>query len=197
MDRRIVDEVRRAVLDQGQLARVEIMETWCISHGDYRELQGRVLAADKGIKKGPRGVGGLEVKPRRGRLPDEGIGAAPLLRSTWEGQTVARLSEVLSHGVLEHLLGPLLQTLRQARLAETGSDRRATRHELATALVIQHGIDLFGDPTVRKAIAKAVGVPAPDKWYPGKTAAIKFVAAAGLPRELAGFPAEDDLPDFE
>ena len=82
-------------------------------------------------------------------------------------------------------------------MAETGTDRRGTKRELAAALVLQHGIDLFCDRGIRQAVSKAIHVVAPDKWHPGKAAAIKFVLEARFPRELAGIPTENSLPDFE
>ena len=78
-----------------------------------------------------------------GKCPAETSGTTLLLRTSWEEEAVARLSELLSHGKLEDLLGPLLQPLRRARQVKTGTDRRGTRRELAAALVLQHGVDLF------------------------------------------------------
>src|SRR5262249_40076536 len=37
----------------------------------------------------------------------------------------------------------------------------------------------------------------PDRWHPGKNAAIAFVNETGFPAELAGLPTEEGLPDFE
>jgi DNA repair protein RadD len=193
----IVDGVIQAVLDQGILTKAQIQETWGIGEEDYKELRNRVLARQPAIRKGPPGVGGLKVGKHPGKHRVE-VGGNPLLvRTDWEQGAVARLSELLSRGVLEDLLGPLLQSLRHARLAESGSARRSTKQELAAALLLNHGVDLFFDRDIRRAVAKATRVSAPSRWYPGKRAAIRFVSDAGFPRELAGIPAEDASPDHE
>ena len=197
MHQAIVDGVTQAVLDQGFLTKAQIKETWAIREEDYKELQSRVLAGNTAIEKGPKGVGGLKSKKRMGKCPDDAIGDSLLLRTNWEAATVARLGDLLSLGVLEDLLGPLVQTLWSVRQAETGRNRRGTKRELAAALVIQHGVDLFCDCKIRKSVAKAAGVSAPANWHPGKPAAINFVVDSRFPRELAGIPAEDSLPDCE
>ncbi len=193
----VIEAVSQAVLEQGSLTKAQIEETWDIDEESYKELQRRVLATDTSIEKGPQRVGGFTTKKRGGKFPAEGEGDSLLLRSEWEKKTVARMSELLKHSELENMLGTLLQTLRRVRIEETGMDRRGTKLELATALVLQHGIDLFYDREIRRTVAKAVGIDAPDKWHPGKAAAIKFVLNAGFPDELAGIPTEDSLPDFE
>jgi superfamily II DNA or RNA helicase len=103
----------------------------------------------------------------------------------------------VQHSDLEDLLGSLLQTVRQVRKSETGADRRGTKTELATALVLQHGIDLFCAGDIREAVARATGVGCPKRWHPGKTGAVEFVVATGFPQELAGIPTADSLPDYE
>ena len=79
----------------------------------------------------------------------------------------------------------------------TGEDRRGTKQELAAALVIQHGRDLFRDADVRRAVARACGVDAPRRWHPGKGAAHDFVEAVRFPVAFAGLPAPETPVDFE
>ena len=162
---------------------------------DTPDLQRDDQTGAKDIAKGPPSVGGLG-RPVKG-CRAESNGASQTLISKWEQETVDRLAELLSCSVLANLLGPLLQTLRRARRVKTGSSRRETKRELATALVLQHGMDLFGDRRVRKAVARAARMLAPVKWYAGKRAAVEFVVAAGFPRELAGIPATGSKPSFE
>src|SRR5208282_1077462 len=193
----LVDEVVAAVMERGELTKTEIEETWGIPEDGYRELQKNVLKRDDSIAKGSKHIGGFVVRKRKGRLPDESAGDQFLLRTDWEKQAVRRLAELLEHPQLEGLLGGLLQTVRQVRRRETGVDRRGTKAELATALVLQHGIDLFREGDIRKAVGDAAGVDVPDRWHPGKPAAIEFVTATGFPSELVGLPTEDGLPDYE
>jgi DNA repair protein RadD len=193
----IVKEVVETVLEQGGLIKAQVMETWAIAEEDYKELQKRVLAKDNTIEKGPKKAGGFEVRKRKGKLPDESESDTFLLRTDSERKTVQRLSELLQHNELEDLLGHLLQTVRRARKEQTGRDRRGTKAELATALVIMYSIDLFAEGEVRKAVAKAAKIKYPERWHPGKNAALEFVAGGGFPRELAGIPTPDSLPDYE
>jgi superfamily II DNA or RNA helicase len=197
IDEQTVDEIVTAVLEQGALSKSQVLETWGVAEEEYKELQKLVLKANDLIEKGSKKVGGFLARKRKGKLPEETAGETLLLRSGWEKETVARLSETLQHYELENLLGSLLATVRQVRKVQTGVDRRGTKPELATALVLQHGIDLFSDGDIRQAVAKALRLKSPDRWHPGKTAALEFVAAARFPRELAGLPTPDSLPDYE
>lgn len=63
--------------------------------------------------------------------------------------------------------------------------------------MIRHGIDLLADGQIRAAISKATGAPAPEKWHPGKSGALQFVHALGLPLVLAGLPTDEPPPSFE
>ena len=197
IDKQLVEDVMGVLLEQGELTKSQILETWEVSEDDYKELQKCILRKDQSIEKGPQRVGGFVVRKRKGRFPDDDAGEDFLLRTEWERQAVMRLSEVLQHSELEDMLGSLLQTVRQVRKEQTGIDRRGTKSELATALVLQHGIDLFCESGIRQAVAKAIGVKYPERWHPGKDAAGRFVADAGFPRELAGIPTADSLPDYE
>ncbi len=189
-------EIARSVLDTGGLSKEEILEAWGLGEEEYRELQ-RVLARNPEIEPGPPGKGGFEARRRRGRLPDEETARPILLRADWEARTVERLAELLQHAELEELLGSLLYTLRQARREFEGVDRRGTKRELATALALQHGVDLFGDLKTREAVARVTGRPAPRRWHPGKPSASEFVAQVEFPPELAGVPAPEVPPDLE
>ena len=193
----IVDGIVQAVHDQGRLTKAQVLDSYGILEEEYKDLQSQVLGKDGLIEKGPRKIGGFVVRKRKGRLPDDSVGDTLLLREEWEKQAVGRLAELLQHAELEELLGTVLQTIRQVRKEETGEDRRGTKPELATALLIRHGIDLFVDTGIRQHIAKASGVKCPEKWHPGKTAALTFIVETGFPRELAGLPTPEGLPDYE
>lgn len=79
----------------------------------------------------------------------------------------------------------------------TGEDRRGTKQELATALVLQHGIDLLANEQIRLAVAKACKIRAPQRWHPGGPTAAEFVSKAGLPTILVGLPRDDTAPPYE
>jgi hypothetical protein len=157
----------------------------------------RILKKNKTIEKGPQRTGGFQLGKQRRSRSDIAPGDELLLRTDWEKKAVARLSELLQESSLGELLGDLRHTVRQARKAATGVDRPSRVNELATALLLQHGIDLFCEPEVRRAVAKAAKVACPGRWHPGKTAALEFVAATTFPDELAGKATEDSLPDYE
>ncbi|MEP7009106.1 MAG: DEAD/DEAH box helicase [Acidobacteriota bacterium] len=192
----IASEIERAILDRGSLSKAEIVETWGLDEGGYRELQG-FLARHSEIEPGAPGTGGFSARQKRGRIPEESEIAAGLLREGWETLAVERLVALLQHATLEKLLDDLLYTIRQVRKEVEGSDRRGTKRELATALVLRHGIDLLASPAVREAVAKAAGVDFPRRWHPGKATASEFVLLLGFPPELAGIPAPESLPDLE
>lgn len=191
----VADEVFAAVLDHGELSKQQIIEGWGLSEESYRELQ-KVLVRKRGIDSGPSRTGGfVAVLPRRS--DDDGAESDLALRTEWERATVARLTELLKRPELERLVGMLESTIRIARRVRTGKDRPSRVSELATALVLQYGVDLFTSTDVRAAVARASGVSAPQRWHPGKGAAATFVVAAAFPIELAGVPSAESLPDME
>ena len=94
---------------------------------------------------------------------------------------------LFQHAELKKLLGNVVYTVRQSRLAMTGEDRRGSKQELATALVLQHGIDLPTNEEIRAAVAKACKTKGPQRWHPGGRRATEFVAKARLPAILLDF----------
>lgn len=193
----IVREVREAVLETGGLTREEIIETWGLDEEEYQRLHSELKRLD-GFESGGRHIGGIKRadKPRSAR-EDEGFDLAEFRSEGWEGAAARRLSELLDFRKLEELLGDLRYTLRQARLKQTGSDRRGTKEELAQALITSHGVDLFCSTEIREAVAAATGLKAPGRWHPGKARAREFVVRAGFPSELAGVASDESKDDFE
>jgi DNA repair protein RadD len=168
-----------------------------VAEEDYGDVQRAVLKRDEYLEKGPPRTGGFVVRSRKGTLPPEDESDDFCWKNEWEKKTVDRLADLLTHAGLDELLGALRETVRQSRREEKGVDRRGTKTELATALLLSHGVDLFFEPEIRKAVGKSAKVKAPDKWHPGKSAAIKFVQEAGFPKDLAGVPTDDAKPDYE
>jgi DNA repair protein RadD len=191
----IVQEIERIVDDRGFLTKDEILEMWSFDDETFGALRKTVLSRRK-VLPGPPRVGGFV--PRDKKAPAAASdGDASLLREHWEEVAVARLVDLLSLKELEEVLGPLRLAVRRVRFVREGVDRPLRKDEAATALVIQHGIDLLADGAVREAVARACKVKSPGRWHPGKGAAIDFTQAVGMPRELAGLPREDSLPSFE
>lgn len=186
--------IEQAVLEQGALTKDEILLAWELSQEEYAEVRRRLLSRDHVLAAPPK-VGGFRAKDQRGRLPEEGPDT--ILREPWEDQVVARLVELFQHKELEDLLGELAYTVRQSRVTRGEADRRGTKAELASALVIQHGIDLFSSSPIRQAVAAACGVDFPKRWHPGKTAALDFVQRTEFPQALAGLPSDESPPSFE
>ncbi len=192
----IAAEIELAVLEQGALTKAEIFEAWDVDEDVYRQLQ-ESFARNSEIEPGPPGKGGFKARLRRSRIPEE-VEAEPIwVREGWEDLAVERLVALLNHATLEKLLEDLLYTIRQVRKEIEGADRRGTKRELATALVLRHGVDLLASFAVREALGRAVGVDCPRRWHPGKATASDFVLRLGFPPELAGIPAPETLPDLE
>ncbi len=192
----IIDDVVALVRDRGALSKEEALAAWPMSDEVYGLLREKVLARP-GISSGPRGPGGFVATAGRGKAPAEEASDEVVLRAGWERTAVDRPVGLLQHGQMETLLGTLLHTIRQVRRHRTGEDRRGTKRELATALVVQHGLDLLRESDVRRAVSSACRVPAPGRWHPGKAAAAAFVRDAGFPVELAGVSTSERRPSFE
>lgn len=192
-----VGEITRVILERGTLTRDDIMLTWGLGTQEYEDVR-RELAKDHNLVSNGRGAGGFSARLRKTATTkdDEDIDFSAI-PSGWERVAAQRLTELLSHKDLEELLGDLLYTVRLARARATGKDRRGRKDELAGALIVQHGIDLFREKSVRDMVGKRCKVDSPGRWHPGKGAAASFVAAAGFPQECAGIPSDESLPDFE
>jgi len=195
LDRSTVREVRDIVFERGHVSKSDIVETYRLTEDDYAELQEQILA-DCSIRKGPKKTGGFSLKEERQRIPERPTNEKPLLTTQWEKNTVERLTQLLTRETLNTLIGDLRFAVRDLRRRETHIDS-APKMDLATALVLQHGIDLFCDPGVRKSVGAACRVSVPERWHPGKGAAVEFVAQTGFPRELAGIPTPEKLLDYE
>lgn len=192
----VVEEVRRAVLDQGRLSKDDVLAGWGLDERQYAELQRR-LEGRPGVESGPRRTGGFVARRQRGAAEEADTGPPLPGGEEWERAALERLVELLTYETLEALLGNLIQTIRQLRRLETGQNRRGTKEELAAALIVQHGRELFRDVSAREQVGRALGIDWPQRWRPGKTAAIEFVRAVGFPAELAGAPSPETPPDFE
>jgi len=192
-----IQEVTQSVLEQGRLSKAEVRETWGLGEVEYAELQSALLRKGTSIQSGPPRTGGFEAKPRRGTVIDDSQGDQICVLAAWEQQARDRLEALLSKPQLERISGVLQLAIRQVRKHQTGIDRVANKPEMAAAVVLQHGVDLFCDSDVRSMVAVACKVKHPKKWLPGKAAAVEFVQATGFPAELAGVPAGEKQPDFE
>jgi DNA repair protein RadD len=190
----IVVDVEAAVLERGGLTKEEIVLGWELTADQYSELR-QMLPRRGKVEAGPPRSGGFRSREQRGRLPEEH--GDSVLREGWEEVVVGKLTDWFQHKDLEELLGDLAYTVRQSRVAKGEEDRRGTKTELATALVVQHGIDLLANGDVRKAISRVSGVPSPDKWHPGKSGALQFVQALALPSVLCGIPTDEPQPSFQ
>ena len=190
----VISDIEAAVVERGSLTKDEIVLGWELDDEGYAQVR-RALASRGRVEAGPSRIGGFRAKEQRGRLPEET--ADNVLREGWEEEVVQRLTDWFQHKDLEALLGDLAYTVRESRRARGGDDRRGTKAELATALVVQHGMDLLANPEIRKAISRVSGVPAPEKWHPGKVGALQFVQALGMPAVLSGLPTDEPAPSFE
>jgi superfamily II DNA or RNA helicase len=195
-DPRVVEEVRRSVLDQGRLSKEDIVAGWGLDDRQYAELQRRLLGRP-GVEAGPQRVGGFVARRPSGPSAEAAGSVPPLAIEPWEAAAIERLVALLPYAALEGLLGGLLHTIRQLRRLETGENRRGTKEELAGALVVQHGRELFRVHDAREQVGRAAGLEWPKRWFPGKDAAVEFVRGAGFPVELAGTPSPETPPHFE
>jgi DNA repair protein RadD len=190
----LLAEIETAVLEQGSLSKDDVLIGWELSDEDYIEVRRRLVARSR-VVAGPQRTGGFRAKEHAERLPDEE--GDSILREDWEERVVAKFTEWFQHKELEQLLGDLVYTVRQARVVRGESRRRGTKGELASALVVRHGIDLLADGDIRAAVSRATRVPAPEKWHPGKSGALQFVQRVDLPLVLAGLPTDEPPPAFE
>ncbi len=192
----LAQEITQAIIERGELSKQDIQHLWGLDDDRYAELQAE-LGSVRVLAPGSRGRGGFQAKYAKRPKPADETAPVPEFEHHWQNQGIERLVDLLSHADLEGLLGELIYTVRRARHKLTGEDRRGNKRELASALVIQHGIDLLRPPKVRKLIGRKCRLKPPVRWYPGKAAALAFTQAAGFPDEFAGIPTPESPPDFE
>lgn len=199
----VVEAARERLEDVGELTLEELRFGWALTPAQAERVLDE-LSRQRGVRRGRRRAHNrIELERRPSRVSEEELEAEAIegleieLPSEWQRDTVEHLLELLKYTEFEDLLGSLLFTLRRARNAETGEDRRGTKRELATALVLRYGVDLLAAPPVREAVGAAAGVKPPGRWHPGKAAAIEFVQATGFPPELAGKPTPSSPPSLE
>jgi len=192
----LLQEIEDSILSQGELSKQDILDTWEFEDADYQEAR-KALLNRGAVTSGPKRTGGLAAKRKRDHPTPADEAAVPLLTEKWEVEVVTYLMYLFQHADLEKLLGSLVYTVRTSRTAMTGEDRRGTKQELATALVLQHGIDLLSNEQIRIAVGKACKIKVPQRWHPGGRTATEFVAKAGLPSLLAGLPRDDTAPPYE
>ena len=193
-----LNEIETFVKEKGSLTKKEIDNLYKPSDAEWRKIRAHFEKVS-GVETASRRIGGFQVRTRKPSKKIETIPAS-LLKYAWESEAVDGLVSVLDYASLENLLGSLAYTVRVSRRARTGENRRGTRHEIATALMIRHGRDLFADPEIRKVVGHACGLKEceiPGRWTPGKDAAIAFVKKTGFPEELIGIPSEGRRPDYE
>jgi DNA repair protein RadD len=197
LDTATVTEIERVIIDRGLLVKDDIEATWTATQDAqvYAALKATLLSRRKVDAGSPKNGGFVAKRARIAAQADEA--GQTLLREQWEEDVVARLCDLLSHQEIEKLLGDLAYTVRQSRIARGEADRRGSKPELATALVIQHGIDLFADKDIRDIVGKKCGIAAPGRWHPGKSAALDFVQKVLMPSELGGLAREETPPSFE
>jgi superfamily II DNA or RNA helicase len=190
-------DVVHTVVSRGWLTKEDIKAMWSLDEPAYALLK-EDLSKEKLISPGPRGVGGFEANIRRRYVAGKDQSSTEtLFQTAWENDAVDRLVDLLSHDDIEGLLGELLYTVRRMRHVETGINRRGTKQELASALLIQHGMDLFATADIRDLVAKRAKIKSPRRWVPGKSGALRFAAEAGFPTDLGGLPSDETPPDFE
>ena len=192
-------EIRQAVLERGELTKKEILLLWGLGDDEYATLRAE-LAADREIEPGSTRTGGFRVRQKRWRLPPETEQppAAELPVEPWQRRGAERLAATLRVAQLDALLGrKLANALRLDRKRRTGRDAPSRLDELAHALVVKHDRDLFADPAVRAAVAKACGVPRSRSGIPGRPPPPCSSAPSTSRWEFAGLPADETPPSFE
>ena len=68
VDEKIVEEVVLALLEQGELTKSQILETWGLGEENYKELQKYILKKNDSIEKGSQKIGGFVVCKRKRRF---------------------------------------------------------------------------------------------------------------------------------
>jgi DNA repair protein RadD len=119
------------------------------------------------------------------------------VQASWELTAADRLAELLSDADFRAILGTFDRTIRFNRKLLEGEDRPSRKSEMAKALLVQYAEDLFAEKKIRERVARGAGVECPQRWSPGKAAALKFVSDCQFPVELAGIPSDTVPPDFE
>ncbi|MDX9974318.1 MAG: DEAD/DEAH box helicase family protein [FCB group bacterium] len=113
-----------------------------------------------------------------------------LLTGDWERAAAERMVELFKgRGKdLMNLVDAKTEKAFRSYKRRTYKDAPMTIAEAASALIVRHGTELFRDPELRKAIAKAagVGLDGVNSWRAGGRSAHDFVDRVGFPPEFEG-----------
>ncbi len=119
---------------------------------------------------------------------------------SWEHDALIGLEEALTAKELISLVGAEVYNLLVSKIRSNGQERKPNKIELITSLIQIYNRDLLFNPEIakeaREFLAKANKIQAPKRLSPGKSEALRFVKAVGLPLEMAGEPRDDDREPF-
>lgn len=118
--------------------------------------------------------------------------------SAADREAAQRLAALLSVRELRHLLGrKVIEAYRNVATHALGRAPSLSGENLAAALLLRDGAELFADVELRRAVARRLRIDCPGRWHPGKSAAVRFVRDAGFDLRFAGTPASRPPEDVE
>jgi superfamily II DNA or RNA helicase len=110
-----------------------------------------------------------------------------LLSDEQEQEAALRIAEMFNATQLRNILKPrLVNALRSYKRHTLGRDTNPTKVEVAAALIIENGTELFRNKEIRDAIAKHLRIKPIDRWHAGHRSSVHFVEQAGFPSVFSG-----------
>jgi len=183
------DDILRYIRANIEVSRDELVKRFDLTNSDYVRLQ-RQLSSNPDIDtRGGRAGGGFRclVTTDIGTDPDPQSTIRRLLADEQEQIAALRIAEIFNAKQLREILKPrLVNALRSYKRHVFGRDTVPTKAEVAAALIIENGTELFRPPEIRNAVAKHLRIKTIDRWHPGRRSAIRFVEQAEFPASFAG-----------
>lgn len=195
-----LDEIKDYIRRNIQVDRESLCSVFRLDESAYGRL-GRALSEDSDIETvGGRAGGGFRHMSKGARIStDENVSATitRFLREESERAAAHKIADMFTGAELNSLLKDRLRhALRSYKRHVFGRDSNPTKGEVAAALIIQHGSELFRTKEIRDAVARKLKISSVNRWHPGLRSAEEFVKQAGFPLEFSGEPNDDQPPFF-
>lgn len=184
-----IDDIREYIKSNVQVSRDALVSRFRLSDSDYLRLS-KVLRDDKRFDTvGGRGGGGFRYVQGARLANDTDVHGTinRLLSDEDERLAAHRITEIFDVKQLREILSQrLVNALRSYKRHEFGKDTEPTKAEVAAALVIEKGTELFRDKKIRDLVAKRLSIQPIEKWHAGHRSAVHFVKQVGSPDIFRG-----------
>lgn len=183
------EEILRYVRSNLEVSRDALVQRFGLTDPDYDRLKRQLSSNPDFEARGGRAGGGFRclVTGQIGSDTDPHGTVSRLLSDEQERLAALRIAEIFNAKQLRDILKPrLVNALRSYKRHALSRDTVPTKAEVAAALIIENGTELFRNKEIRDAVARHLGIKPIERWHAGHRSAVHFVEEAGFPPAFSG-----------